>query len=58
MQEVMAVDSACASSHQLLRRSPERRLGAGERDAEEVKKHLFFRVRREHASDGDEPEPL
>lgn len=30
---------------QLLRRSPERRLGAGERDAEEVKKHLFFRVR-------------
>uniref|UniRef100_A0AAZ3S8C5 protein kinase C n=1 Tax=Oncorhynchus tshawytscha TaxID=74940 RepID=A0AAZ3S8C5_ONCTS len=28
---------------ELLRRSPERRLGAGERDAEEVKKHLFFR---------------
>uniref|UniRef100_A0AAR2J3G4 protein kinase C n=1 Tax=Pygocentrus nattereri TaxID=42514 RepID=A0AAR2J3G4_PYGNA len=27
----------------LLRRNPERRLGAGERDAEEVKKHLFFR---------------
>ncbi|KAL0966701.1 hypothetical protein UPYG_G00298620 [Umbra pygmaea] len=27
----------------LLRRSPERRLGAGERDAEEVKRHLFFR---------------
>lgn len=41
------------SSHQLLRRSPERRLGAGERDAEEVKKHLFFRVRnksRTHAN--------
>lgn len=33
------------SCAQLLRRSPERRLGAGERDAEEVKKHLFFRVR-------------
>ncbi|KAI1889370.1 hypothetical protein AGOR_G00178550 [Albula goreensis] len=27
----------------LLRRNPERRLGAGERDAEEVKKHPFFR---------------
>uniref|UniRef100_A0A8C6MK23 protein kinase C n=1 Tax=Nothobranchius furzeri TaxID=105023 RepID=A0A8C6MK23_NOTFU len=36
------VSPAC-SSVQLLRRSPERRLGAGERDAEEVKKHLFFR---------------
>lgn len=36
--------SPCA---QLLRRSPERRLGAGERDAEEVKKHLFFRVRKD-----------
>lgn len=29
---------------QLLRRNPERRLGAGERDAEEVKRHPFFRV--------------
>lgn len=29
---------------QLLRRNPERRLGGGERDAEEVKRHLFFRV--------------
>ncbi|XP_037537224.1 receptor-interacting serine/threonine-protein kinase 1 [Nematolebias whitei] len=28
---------------QLLRRSPERRLGAGEKDAEEVKKHPFFK---------------
>ncbi|XP_016138274.1 serine/threonine-protein kinase N2-like [Sinocyclocheilus grahami] len=28
---------------QLLRRNPERRLGAGERDAEEVKRHPFFR---------------
>ncbi|XP_061694778.1 serine/threonine-protein kinase N2 isoform X3 [Syngnathoides biaculeatus] len=28
---------------ELLRRSPERRLGAGESDAEDVKKHLFFR---------------
>ncbi|TTH99979.1 Serine/threonine-protein kinase N1 [Bagarius yarrelli] len=27
----------------LLRRNPERRLGGGESDAEEVKKHLFFR---------------
>ncbi|XP_016334699.1 serine/threonine-protein kinase N2-like [Sinocyclocheilus anshuiensis] len=27
----------------LLRRNPERRLGAGKRDAEDVKKHLFFR---------------
>ncbi|XP_037538090.1 serine/threonine-protein kinase N2 [Nematolebias whitei] len=27
----------------LLRRSPERRLGAGEKDAEEVKKHPFFK---------------
>ncbi|XP_039591726.1 serine/threonine-protein kinase N2-like [Polypterus senegalus] len=27
----------------LLRRNPERRLGAGERDAEDVKKHPFFR---------------
>lgn len=33
---------------QLLRRSPERRLGAGERDAEEVKRHLFFRVREKN----------
>lgn len=29
---------------QLLRRNPERRLGAGEQDAEEVKRHPFFRV--------------
>lgn len=33
---------------QLLRRNPERRLGGGERDAEEVKKHLFFRVSEYH----------
>lgn len=32
---------------QLLRRNPERRLGAGERDAQDVKKHLFFRVSSE-----------
>lgn len=38
---------SCFLCLQLLRRSPERRLGAGERDAEEVKKHLFFRVRGE-----------
>ena len=31
---------------QLLRRNPERRLGSGEKDAEEVKKQPFFRVRR------------
>lgn len=35
---------SCVCPAQLLRRSPERRLGAGERDAEEVKKHLFFTV--------------
>uniref|UniRef100_A0A665UF49 Uncharacterized protein n=1 Tax=Echeneis naucrates TaxID=173247 RepID=A0A665UF49_ECHNA len=37
---------AISIMRRLLRRSPERRLGAGERDAEEVKKHLFFRVRK------------
>lgn len=37
--------SACLSFHeQLLRRNPERRLGSGEKDAEEVKKQPFFRV--------------
>uniref|UniRef100_A0A3Q0SWH8 protein kinase C n=1 Tax=Amphilophus citrinellus TaxID=61819 RepID=A0A3Q0SWH8_AMPCI len=35
---------AISIMRRLLRRSPERRLGAGERDAEEVKKHLFFRT--------------
>ena len=30
---------------QLLRRNPERRLGSSERDAEDVKKQAFFRVR-------------
>uniref|UniRef100_A0A3P8WPW2 protein kinase C n=1 Tax=Cynoglossus semilaevis TaxID=244447 RepID=A0A3P8WPW2_CYNSE len=34
---------AISIMRRLLRRSPERRLGAGERDAEEVKKHLFFK---------------
>uniref|UniRef100_A0A3B3YT14 protein kinase C n=1 Tax=Poecilia mexicana TaxID=48701 RepID=A0A3B3YT14_9TELE len=29
--------------HQLLRRNPERRLGSGEKDAEDVKKQPFFR---------------
>uniref|UniRef100_A0A673AKG2 protein kinase C n=1 Tax=Sphaeramia orbicularis TaxID=375764 RepID=A0A673AKG2_9TELE len=38
-----ALTGFMSSRAQLLRRSPERRLGAGERDAEEVKKHLFFR---------------
>ena len=28
---------------QLLRKNPERRLGASERDAEDVKKQAFFR---------------
>lgn len=31
-------------NEQLLRRNPERRLGSGEKDAEEVKKQPFFRV--------------
>lgn len=30
---------------QLLRRNPDRRLGSGEKDAEDVKKQPFFRVR-------------
>uniref|UniRef100_A0A8C2DPW8 protein kinase C n=1 Tax=Cyprinus carpio TaxID=7962 RepID=A0A8C2DPW8_CYPCA len=34
---------AISIMRRLLRRNPERRLGAGERDAEDVKKHLFFR---------------
>uniref|UniRef100_A0A8B9K6H2 protein kinase C n=1 Tax=Astyanax mexicanus TaxID=7994 RepID=A0A8B9K6H2_ASTMX len=34
---------AISVMRRLLRRNPERRLGGGERDAEEVKKHLFFR---------------
>uniref|UniRef100_A0A8C2A840 protein kinase C n=1 Tax=Cyprinus carpio TaxID=7962 RepID=A0A8C2A840_CYPCA len=34
---------AISIMRRLLRRNPERRLGAGERDAEEVKKHPFFR---------------
>lgn len=38
----------CFFSAQLLRRNPERRLGAGDKDAEEVKKHLFFRVRNKN----------
>lgn len=56
--EVIAEDSAClfsTSSRQLLRRSPERRLGAGERDAEEVKKHLFFRVRNKNSTHANAP---
>ena len=36
---------ACVCVEQLLRRNPERRLGSGEKDAEEVKKQPFFRVR-------------
>uniref|UniRef100_A0A8K9X280 protein kinase C n=1 Tax=Oncorhynchus mykiss TaxID=8022 RepID=A0A8K9X280_ONCMY len=34
---------AISIMRRLLRRNPERRLGAGEKDAEEVKKHPFFR---------------
>lgn len=34
---------AISIMRRLLRRNPERRLGAGERDAEDVKKQLFFR---------------
>uniref|UniRef100_A0A671K4S4 Serine/threonine-protein kinase N2 n=1 Tax=Sinocyclocheilus anshuiensis TaxID=1608454 RepID=A0A671K4S4_9TELE len=35
---------AISIMRRLLRRNPERRLGAGEGDAEEVKRHPFFRV--------------
>lgn len=35
---------AISIMRRLLRRNPERRLGAGERDAEDVKKHPFFRL--------------
>nr|XP_023672451.1 serine/threonine-protein kinase N2 isoform X2 [Paramormyrops kingsleyae] len=35
---------AISIMRRLLRRNPERRLGAGERDAEEVKRHPFFRT--------------
>uniref|UniRef100_A0A8C0J9N9 Protein kinase N2 n=1 Tax=Chelonoidis abingdonii TaxID=106734 RepID=A0A8C0J9N9_CHEAB len=35
---------AISIMRRLLRRNPERRLGAGEKDAEDVKKHHFFRV--------------
>ncbi|XP_048108798.1 serine/threonine-protein kinase N2 isoform X1 [Alosa alosa] len=34
---------AISIMRRLLRRNPERRLGAGEKDAEEVKRHPFFR---------------
>ncbi|XP_064416162.1 serine/threonine-protein kinase N2 isoform X2 [Latimeria chalumnae] len=34
---------AISIMRRLLRRNPDRRLGASERDAEDVKKHLFFR---------------
>uniref|UniRef100_A0A7N4PH83 Serine/threonine-protein kinase N2 n=1 Tax=Sarcophilus harrisii TaxID=9305 RepID=A0A7N4PH83_SARHA len=37
---------AISIMRRLLRRNPERRLGAGEKDAEDVKKHPFFRVSR------------
>lgn len=54
--DLPSVDNFCSSISlinlfhfctQLLRRNPERRLGAGERDAQDVKKHLFFRVSSE-----------
>uniref|UniRef100_A0A8C6RTN5 Serine/threonine-protein kinase N2 n=1 Tax=Nannospalax galili TaxID=1026970 RepID=A0A8C6RTN5_NANGA len=35
---------AISIMRRLLRRNPERRLGAGENDAEDVKKHPFFRL--------------
>ncbi len=37
------VTETLADSAQLLTRDPARRLGAGESDAEEIKKHLFFK---------------
>lgn len=37
-------DSCMCFCDQLLRRNPERRLGSGEKDAEEIKKQPFFRV--------------
>ena len=40
----------CLCVEQLLRRNPERRLGSGEKDAEEVKKQPFFRVRDQSLS--------
>lgn len=36
--------TSCPASYQLLQKSPEKRLGAGERDAEEIKVQPFFRV--------------
>jgi len=35
---------ACWVILQLLRRSPEKRLGASERDAQDIRKQSFFRV--------------
>lgn len=40
----MAVINLRFDEFQLLRKNPERRLGASERDAEDVKKQAFFRV--------------
>ena len=40
----------CVCVDQLLRRNPERRLGSGEKDAEEVKKQPFFKVRTDSRS--------
>ncbi len=37
----------CFILFQLLRRNPERRLGASEKDAEDVRKQPFFRVRNQ-----------
>lgn len=40
----MAIINLHFDELQLLRKNPERRLGASERDAEDVKKQAFFRV--------------
>lgn len=50
---LLIVSHFCGCYHeQLLRRNPERRLGSGEKDAEEVKKQPFFRVSTQESMTG------